>query len=282
MNTAGSTETIDRQFCWQQLAASNRLFRVSRIFAAPATADILLPLYALFACIEQVCAEFTDEDVARKKINWWREECLQREIESSNHPVLRELQRSGASEMLDKLSLAELFAGAEARLDAPAPAGCEDLESLCRDISQPQVDLEIGVCGSAGDANLMAPDQVARNGLLQLIRERRNWWLPLNLMARHGINRTAIADASQAEAVSGLFKELLATAGKWGEGRPVQREKPGMPSQIRHLFILGSLNSRKLQLLQKRQPSAYVSELNRLRMSDVFAAWKIARGFNRR
>lgn len=281
MNTAAADETNDRQFCWQQVAASNRLFQVSRIFAAPVTADILLPLYALFACIEQVCAESTDEGVARQKINWWREECLLRGIESSDHPVLRELQRSGASEKLDKLKLAELFAGAEIRLDAPAPSGSEELEVLCRDISQPQIELEISVCGSAGDANLLASGQLARNGLLQLIRERRNWWLPLNLVARHGISRTAIADASQAEAVNGLFEELLTTVGQWGEGRAAQGENAGMSSQIRHLFILSGLNSRKLRFLRKRQPSAYANELNRLRMSDVLAGWKIARGFNR-
>jgi phytoene synthase len=251
---------------------------VSRIFAAPATADRLLPLFALFASVEQVCTEYTDEDVARRKLNWWREECLVRGIASSEHPALRELQSTGGADQLELSDLGHLFAGAAYRLDAPAPVDCSELESLCLRISQPQIELEKRVCGADGDSQLLAAGDAARNGLLQLLREHRSWWLPLNLLARHGLSRASLSDPSQAESVSKLFRELLAAADEWGG-------KPAAPSttdpQLRHLFVLSSLNSRKLRALQKRQPPAYDAELGRLRPSDVFAAWKLARNFYR-
>jgi phytoene/squalene synthetase len=171
-----------------------------------------------------------------------------------------------------------LFAGAEARLDAPAPLDDSELESLCLGISQAQVELEKRVCGVAGESHLLATGDAARNGLLQLLREHRSWWLPLNLLARHGLSRASIGDPSQAESVSKLFRELLAAADQWGG-------EPAAPStadpQLRHLFVLSSLNTRKLRALQKQQPTTFDAELGRLRPSDVFAAWKLARNFNR-
>lgn len=253
------------------------MFRLSRIFAAKSTADGLLPLYALFASVEQICAVGIDEAVARQKLNWWREECLAREIASSEHPVLRELQRTNVASSLDRPALAELFAGAEFRIDAAAPSGSDELLQICQGISQPQIDLELSIYGVDKQVTLH-PGQAAINGLLQLIRERRNWWLPLKLLARHGLNRDAFADSSQAEATDLFFQELLLLAGEWGGAPelPVDR-KPNRFPETRHLFVINSLNTRKLESLQKLQVADWIIELNRLRPSDVFAAWRIAR-----
>ena len=278
MNSAQQRQKLDRQFCWQRISASNGLFRVSRIFAAPATADRLLPLHALFASVEQICTEYTDEDVASRKLNWWREECLVRGIASSEHPVLRELQSTGVADQLELADLAHLFAGAESRLDAPAPVDDSELESLCLGISQAQIELEKQLCDAGDESWSLAAGDAARNGLLQLLREHRSWWLPLNLLARHGLNRASISDSSQAESVNEFFGELLTAAEQWG-GNQAQPSAPD--PQLRHLFVLSSLNTRKLRALNKLQPSIYQDELARLRPSDVFAAWKFARHFNR-
>jgi phytoene/squalene synthetase len=192
--------------------------------------------------------------------------------------VLRELQSTGAADQLELCDLAHLFAGAESRLDALAPVDDSEMESLCLGISQSQIELEKRVCGAGSDSQLLTAGDAARNGLLQLLREHRSWWLPLNLLARHGLSRASINDPSQAESVSELFGELLAAAEEWGG----KQAAPSTPDpQLRHLFVLSSLNSRKLRALKKRQPAAYDAELDRLRPSDVFAAWKLARNFNR-
>ena len=68
----------DRHFCWEQVGKSNRVFRISQVFAPRHCAEKLLPLYALFSAVEQICSSISDEDVARSKLNWWRIECLQK------------------------------------------------------------------------------------------------------------------------------------------------------------------------------------------------------------
>ena len=86
----------DRHFCLEQVGKSNRLFRISQVFAPRHCAEKLLPLYALFSVVEQICSNISDEDVAHSKLNWWRNECLQNIPADSRHPVMKELSRTGA------------------------------------------------------------------------------------------------------------------------------------------------------------------------------------------
>ena len=70
---------------------------------------------------------------------------------------------------------------------------------MCVELHRPQLDLELGISGLKGSKLELEPGLLARNGLLQLIREsvyRKEqggfWWIPLNLLARHGVSREDI------------------------------------------------------------------------------------------
>ena len=108
MTETGTGKDNDRQFCWEQVVKTNRVFRISQVFAPRHCAEKLLPLYALFSAIEQICSSASDEDVARSKLNWWRQECLQTEAAKSRHPVMKELSRTGALNDLRRDSLLHL------------------------------------------------------------------------------------------------------------------------------------------------------------------------------
>ena len=127
MTDAAAGQGNDRRFCWEQVGKSNRLFRISQIFAPRHCAEKLLPLYALFSAVEQICSSISDEDVARSKLNWWRNECLQNKPTQSRHPVMKELSRTGVLNDLRRESVVALLDGAESRLYASAPP---DLEAL--------------------------------------------------------------------------------------------------------------------------------------------------------
>ena len=95
--TAGS-ESNTHQFCWEQVLRINRAFRISQVFAPADKADQLLALYALFAAVEETCSAYSDEEVARRKLHWWRGECLRPGNDGGEHPISRELRRTGAHE----------------------------------------------------------------------------------------------------------------------------------------------------------------------------------------
>ena len=275
----------DRHFCREQVGKSNRLFRISHVFAPRHCAEKLLPLYALFSVVEQICSNISDEDVAHSKLNWWRNECLQNIPADSRHPVMKQLSRTGALDDLRRESVAGLLDGAESRLYANAPPDMEALRGMCVELHRPQLDLELGISGLKGSKLELEPGLLARNGLLQLIRESVHrkeqggfWWIPLNLLARHGVSRDDIVTDPRTPAVSNLLAEVFATAESWGrESGDVSGGGADDFSPARHLFAINGLYSRKLKRLKGITPDLFAADLDHLGPADLFKAWKCAR-----
>jgi phytoene synthase len=284
--TADSAEkNNDRMFCWEQVVKTNRVFRVSRVFAPRSCADKLLPVYALFSAVEQICTSISDEDIARSKLNWWRIECLQKDSAESQHPVLKELNRTGAGNDLRQASIAQLLDGAESRLAAIAPSDVDSLKGMCIELQRPQVELEISVSGLNEPALEFDPGLLARSGMLQLIREsvyRKEqggfWWIPLSLMARHGVSREDIVKKPRSGAVAELLAEVFAAGESWGRGSPGRFGGSAADySKTRHLFAINGLYLRKLKRLEDLTPDLFARELGRLGPADLLEAWKSAR-----
>lgn len=281
-NTAASNE---RLFCWEQVQATNPLFRISRVFAPAGQAERLLPLYALFAALEQLCSRRSDLDVARRTLDWWRSECRPGNIERSGHPILRELTRAGACMALDRDALARLFDTVEARFDAVAPADLEGLGRLCRFVAEPQYDLELGLCAGPSSCERQAPTACASNGLTQLIRESVGsgragcyWWLPLNLLARHSVSRADAGEHADAPAVRAMFEDILGHAQGWDAMPGEQREHARIvQASMRHFLVFSHLQSCILRRLRVSRPAQYPAVLQRAGAAELLQAWKAAR-----
>jgi phytoene synthase len=280
--------TNERRFCWEQLLRTNRLFRISQVFAPMDRAGQLLPLYALFAAVEEVCSEHSDEEVARRKLGWWRSECAQLGVRHSNHPILRELEHSGARQVLRPDSLERLFGDAEARLD-PAPlADLDELQERCRQLSQPQIELELSLWGS--NPNTWSPVEAiaATGGLAQLVREaarrtdtHRYWWLPLSLLAHHGLSRADINRDPRSAPVRALFTDLIDACLDGFARQRLAHSREGVPEAVRHLFVMGQLQGHALRRARAGGPGQLTKELNRVGLAQLFQAWRAARKISR-
>lgn len=286
-------EQNERLFCWEQVQAVNPLFRVSRVFAPEGQADRLLPLYALFAVLEQLCSQRLDADagadVARRKLAWWRTECLQGELERSAHPVLKELVASGAYRSVNRELLAPLFDSVDSRLDAQPTADLEALERLCRLVAEPQLNLELAVCG-ARDASASAAlaAHLHHMGLAQLFRESvrsaqdaRFWWLPLNLLARHGISRAQLGHDLDAPLGWALFGDILDSAQRWGVAAAQSNTGRADRSAARHFVVFSQLQACALRRLRKTRPTRYASALTRVGARELLQAWRAAQRVSR-
>ncbi len=285
MNTWATPMGNDQMFCREQVAKTNRLFRISQVFAPRHCVEKLLPVYAFFSVVEHICSSISDEDVAHSKLNWWRIEYLQNEPADSHHPVMKELNRTGALEDLSRKDVAHLLDGAESRLNACAPPGLEALRELCTEVQRPQLELELDVSGLKGLVQVLETGLLARNGMLQLIRESVHtkepgsfWWVPLNLLARHGVSREDISRDPRSRGVAELMAEVLQVGQAWGRessGRSGSRAVDFSPA--RHVFAINGLYSRKLKRMGGLAPDLFASELGRLGAADLFQAWNCAR-----
>jgi phytoene synthase len=285
-----TAETNERRFCWEQVQAANPLFRISRVFAPYGQAERLLPLYALFAALEQLCSRSSDVDLARRKLDWWRTECLQGSFANSGHPIVKELTRTAPDLALNRDLLAQLFATVDARLDAAAPADLDELDSLCRFVAEPQYQLELRLCAAQSSFETQAPAAACvRNGLAQLIRESagpggagRFWWLPLKLLARHGLSRADLAKDADVPSARAVFGEILEHAQGWAGGRGEQPPRaPAILPDMRHFAVFSHLQTCVLRRLSSSRPAQYAAAFRRVGASELFQAWQAARRVSR-
>jgi phytoene/squalene synthetase len=238
-------------------------------------------LYALFSVIEQICSTISDDDVARSKLGWWRNELEPNNLAASQHPLARELRETGTAERLLREPLDRLFSGAAQRITAKPPADLAALNRLCVETGQPRVELELGLTASSGSSGDVNVGQSARIGLMQLVSESAQgkdrgayWWVPLNLLARHNVNREQIVSHSESKPVRNLFSDLFAEAQSWDE-RPGAGGTANSPA--RHLSVITALMSRKLARLAALGPDRFAGELGRVGPADLFHAWNAAR-----
>ena len=286
MALAGRKPSNEIRFCWEQVLRTNRLFRISTVFAPPDRARQLLPLYALLGAVEEISSKHSDEDLARRKLDWWRQEFARLENRGSEHPILRELVDSGAYEAIRKDSLAQLFDDAESRLDPRAPSDIDGLKSLCSKLIQPQFELELSLSGEKLESVPSLDGLAAVSGLAQLLRESCRsrppagyWWFPLSLMARHGIIRADIAHGHRPDpAAQALFADLLGSCLDWTSAPESAgpRPKQGVAA-ARHLVVLGELQAAALRRLQLSQPGRFAADLTRVGLPQLYRAWKSAR-----
>lgn len=287
---AARVETNERRFCWEQVLRTNRLFRISQVFAPAGLAGKLLPLHALFGAVEEICSEHADTDIARRKLDWWRREVSQLGDRGSNHPILRELLQTGAWEVLRRDSLGRLFDGAEARLDPASPLGIEDLHEHCRDLSRPRFELELSLSGGGPGFPHAVSALAVTSGLAQLMREAhrrpsagRYWWLPLSLMAQHGVGRAEIGPPAAAPQVRALLADLIDACCAWSpsEDRRHETGPARTPDSARHLVVMGRLQAHALGRMRSAQPERFDAELDRVGLAQLYQAWKAARRISR-
>lgn len=279
----------EQLFCWEQIAKTNRFFRVSHAFAPPAHADKLLPLYALFSVVEEACSAYSDEDLARSRLAWWRQECLGRDPGKGSHPVITELHRHARLGSRELAAIARLLEEAESRLDPAPPASVDELRSRCAGIIAPQLELEMELCGNSEPmAGGLAKGQGARLGVVQLMREslrRRQggawWWLPLDLMARHGVSRAEAEPAAAGDSVQALFAEVFDVASGWDDGLSSRSGDPDPTGALRHLRVVVVLQSSLLARLRNSKPERFGAEISRTMPGELFRAWRTARRVNR-
>jgi hypothetical protein len=282
-----ASQDNDKQFCWEQVSESNRLFRISHLFVPEQFADPLLALYALFASIDQISTAISEEQVARRKLDWWLCELQPLSIATSRHPVVRHLNNSGVAGTLSTQSIELLFSGAEARLNMQAPSNTQELRSLCELIYQPRIHMDYAACSGLKEA---LPDFRAASingGLMELLwessyrSERSFWWVPLHFLAHFGISRRELEQNPDSAIAQALFRQVFEENSRlnFEETAVLSKTPPGLPGEL-HIRLLAALKLRQLDRLSKQRPSLYSVEMGVRRVSDVFAAWRLTRMLN--
>ncbi len=274
-----------RQFCWEQILRTNRLFRVSHLFTPSQLSDQLLALHALFASIELISSDISDESVALRKMSWWRVELSARQAALSNHPVVSHLHASGALEKLPQKGIALLLDSAEARIDAYAPRDEDQFVKLCQEIYRPQALLELSMGGIDEAIN---DSMLINGGIIQLLRESSRkkenalWWVPLSLLARFNTRRSDLEALVESEGSQAVFERVLQSGGSPMSEHLFDRPKSNARGDGHvHLQLMIALQGRQISRVQATNPAGFRMEFSRWHFGDLMSTWKYARQLNR-
>jgi phytoene/squalene synthetase len=285
-------EFSDLQYCWQMVRRVQPMFLISSPYLPKQQVEGVLALFALCASIEEVLFKVTDESVARTKLTWWAEELLPAAMGNSDHPIVRQLHRSGAISPCVHGALQRLIQTSLDRICAEPPANPTELRTLCSQVGLYPMQMELGFT-SQNDEGGISEAACAVNGLVQLLREdsRRQkhtyQWLPMNLVARNGISHRELGEDGRSMSEMQLINEVCQLGESWSVDSLdlAVREEPESPvtaawlrsPEYRHCYILAKLNLRLLGRLKKIKPENQTRAFDTVTLADSWHAWRNAR-----
>ncbi|MCW8919365.1 MAG: presqualene diphosphate synthase HpnD [Gammaproteobacteria bacterium] len=207
------------QYCAQKTAASGSSFSISFRFLPPQRRRAITALYAFCREVDDVVDECKEEAVARKKLDWWREEVTRLYHTQPQHPVTRAL-----APFIDAFALAEehfieIIDGMEMDLDRNRYATFSELSLYCYRAASVVGLLAAAIFGLEDRRTLnYAHDLGMAFQLTNILRDvaedaaRNRIYLPADELARFGVSEAEILQGHDTEALHQLFAFQAARA----------------------------------------------------------------------
>ena len=123
------------QYCQDKAAKSGSSFYYSFLFLPPPQRQAITALYAFCREVDDVVDECTDTNVARIKLQWWREEVGRLFSGTSRHPVGQALASATTTYNLPQEHFLEIIDGMEMDLDHQGYASFSDLALYCHRVA---------------------------------------------------------------------------------------------------------------------------------------------------
>ena len=158
--------------------------------------------------LEQTTFGVREPQVAAIKLNWWRQELITAPGGTPRHPIARELFDDERTRSIDQARWSNLIDGALVQLESAAPSTLVDSISTLAAFYRPVSSLEATLAAqenarSDADARLW----ISAHLLQSVAQPGHDRAIPLDLLARHGLARSALAEPSPAR--SALLRDYL-------------------------------------------------------------------------
>lgn len=241
MTTRPST---DDPVAWyrRRLTVPGHPLAITLPYAQPARAAQIVALYALIGEIAAVPGEVSDPDVARRKLQWWRQAL----DEQLPHPAVQAWLQSGAAGYLGAGDFQALIEAIASEISPPRFERFEALEQHCRELAGAGAALEarlINAGADPGPAESGALTAAAAAGYrIRIVRDlvldarRERWMVPLQWQAEYQLNRQQVACAEHPRRIKALVRDT-ALQGVLDIDRALARIGPESAWRHRHLLL---------------------------------------------
>lgn len=216
--TASSEQTPQRDpaalhYCRERALAPESAQALIFPFIPQHQQQAWLALQGLLADIVEIPEEVSEPLVGYSKLSWWREQ-LSQSLSQGGHPALRALRVSSRLEQFAPEVVTALLESLHQFLERSSYQTVDELWRACQELGAACVRLEILLFdGQAGEQ--LPASWVRARGLHYFLRQLHQggqacsaWPFPLNLQARHQVNRQTFGRDEAAS--TALIADLLA------------------------------------------------------------------------
>ena len=271
------------QYCQQKAAASGSSFYYSFLFLPAETRQAITALYAFCREVDDVVDECSDADIARRKLDWWREEIETGFSGQATHPVTRALQSPIETHNLPLEYFQEIIDGMEMDLDRNRYESFSDLALYCHRVAGVVGLLSAEIFGYRHRDTLKYAESLGTafqlTNILRDVHEdaaRGRIYLPLDELLEHRVNPHDLLKGKVTESLTELF------AFQAGRARQhYQKAMSYLPGEDRYAQRSGIIMAAIYQtLLDEIEADGYKVMQQRVRLTPVrklWIAWKTAR-----
>jgi len=268
------------EFCRQKAAQSGSSFYYSFMFLPPERRRAITALYAFCREVDDAVDEPGDPQVARAKLQWWRDEVARLYSGHAQHPVTRALVPAIGPFNIQQRQLGEIMDGMEMDLTQNRYPDFQSLRLYCHRVAGVVGLLAASIFGYRNPKTLEYAENLGLAfQLTNIIRDvgedaRKNRiYIPSDEMQRFGVSAADVLNAQHTENFSRLIEFQVrrvencyseALAALPAEDRRAQR--PGLVMAAIYRTVLEEIGRDGYQVLTRR------TTLTPLR--KLWIAWK--------
>lgn len=201
------------QYCQDKAAKSGSSFYYSFLFLPPPQRQAITALYAFCREVDDVVDECTDTNVARIKLQWWREEVGRIFSGTSRHPVGQALASATTTYNLPQEHFLEIIDGMEMDLNHQGYASFSDLALYCHRVASIVGLMSVEIFGYQDRDTLKYAHALGMafqlTNILRDVREDAmlgRIYLPLDELERFGVTPEDIMQSRTTDNMRQLFK----------------------------------------------------------------------------
>lgn len=277
------TEMTPDEYCQDKAARSGSSFYYSFLFLPPPQRQGITALYAFCREVDDVVDDCSDANIARIKLQWWREEVPRIFSGTPQHPVTQALQATVRNFNLPLEHFLEIIDGMEMDLGHVRFATFSELSLYCYRVASVVGLMAAEIFGYTNRSTVKYAHNLGMafqlTNILRDVREdamRGRIYIPLDELARFDVKEADLATGTQSDQVTALMKFLAERAREYyqlafsqlpEEDRYAQRS--GLIMAEIYLAILDEIEQDGYGVLQKR--------ISLPPLRKLWLAWKTAR-----
>lgn len=201
------------EYCQQKAAQSGSSFYYSFLFLPPERRRAITALYAFCREVDDTVDEIADPQVARTKLNWWRQELGAMHAGNPTHPVTKALLPHLQAYSIENKYLLAIVDGMEMDLNQTRYLDFAGLQRYCWHVASVVGILSASIFGSTQPQTLQYAEKLGLAfQLTNIIRDvgedarKGRIYLPINELQQFGVTAADILNNRHSENFEKLMK----------------------------------------------------------------------------